>query len=38
LHHFDSVEAAKAFFANPELRVAMRKGGVKGEPRIEFYE
>jgi beta-glucosidase len=35
---FDSVEAARAFFANPELRDAMQRGGVLGEPRIEFYE
>jgi heme-degrading monooxygenase HmoA len=38
LHYFDSVEAARAFFANPELRDAMQRGGVLGEPRIEFYE
>lgn len=38
IHEFDSVAAAQAFFANPELLAAMRQGGVKGEPRIEFYE
>ncbi|MDQ6754825.1 MAG: cyclase [Actinomycetota bacterium] len=38
LHYFDSVDAARAFFANPELADAMRRGGVQGEPRIEFYE
>jgi heme-degrading monooxygenase HmoA len=38
LHYFDSVDAARAFFANPELRDAMQRGGVQGEPRIEFFE
>lgn len=38
IHEFDSVATAQAFFANPELLAAMRQGGVKGEPRIEFYE
>jgi uncharacterized protein (DUF1330 family) len=38
IHEFDSVETARAFFANPELRAAMQRGGVKGEPRIEFFD
>jgi uncharacterized protein (DUF1330 family) len=38
IHEFNSVETAREFFANPELRDAMVRGGVKGEPRIEFYE
>ncbi len=38
LHYFDSVEKAQAFFANPELQEAMKRGGVIGQPRIEFYE
>ncbi len=38
LHYFDSIDAARAFFANPELADAMRRSGVQGEPRIEFYE
>jgi len=38
IHHFDSVETARSFFANPELLQAMQRGGVKGEPRIEFYD
>jgi heme-degrading monooxygenase HmoA len=38
LHYFDTVDAAKAFFANPELKDAMQRGGVQGEPRIEFFE
>ena len=38
LHYFDSVDAAKAFFANPELQDAMKRGGIQGEPRIEFFE
>jgi heme-degrading monooxygenase HmoA len=38
LHYFDSVDAARAFFANPDLRDAMQRGGVEGEPRIEYFE
>ena len=38
LRYFDTVDAAKAFFANPELKDAMQRGGVQGEPRIEFFE
>jgi uncharacterized protein (DUF1330 family) len=38
IHHFDSVEKARDFFANPELLEAMQRAGVKGEPRIEFYD
>jgi len=38
IHEFDSVETARAFFADPELHAAMQRGGVKGEPRIEFYD
>jgi uncharacterized protein (DUF1330 family) len=38
IHEFNSVETAREFFANPELRDAMVRGGVKGEPRIEFYD
>jgi hypothetical protein len=32
------LEIARRFFANPDLRDAMVRGGVKGEPRIEFFE
>ena len=38
IHEFDSVETARAFFANPELLAATQHGGVEGEPRIEFYD
>jgi len=38
IHHFTTVDAARGFFANPELGDAMRRAGVVGEPRIEFYE
>ena len=38
IHEFDSMENARAFFANPGLRDAMVRGGVKGEPRIEFFD
>lgn len=38
IHEFDSIDTARASFANPQLRDAMQRGGVKGEPRIEFCE
>jgi len=38
IHQFDTIETAQAFFTNPELGAAMQQGGVKGEPRIEFFE
>ena len=38
IHEFDSMETARSFFATPELKDAMVRGGVKGEPRIEFFE
>lgn len=38
IHHFDSVEMARAFFAGDDLREAMQRGGVQGKPRIEFFE
>jgi uncharacterized protein (DUF1330 family) len=38
IHQFDSLDTARAFFANPDLRDAMARGGVKGEPRIEFFD
>jgi quinol monooxygenase YgiN len=38
LHSFDSMAAAEAFVASPELREAMQKAGVEGMPRIEFFE
>ena len=38
IHHFDSLAAARTFFSDPELRDAMHRGGVKGEPRIEFFD
>jgi uncharacterized protein (DUF1330 family) len=38
LHEFDTVEQARAFFADPELQEAMQRAGVQGRPRIEFYE
>ena len=33
---FDSMEAAKAFSASPELREAMQAAGVTGEPTVWF--
>ena len=35
---FESVESAKAFLDNPELKTKMGKAGVIGALRIEFYE
>ena len=36
IHEFHSMEQAKAFAALPELKTAMQKGGVKGEPQIWY--
>jgi quinol monooxygenase YgiN len=38
IHHFGDVETAKAFFASPDLKDAMQRAGVQGEPRIEYFE
>jgi len=38
IHGFASVEDAEAFFALTELREAMQRGGVEGEPQIQIYE
>jgi hypothetical protein len=38
IHHFNTIGEARTFFDNPGLKDAMQQGGVKGEPRIEFYE
>jgi hypothetical protein len=38
IHHFDNVETAKAFFGRKDLKEAMQRGGVQGEPRIEIFE
>lgn len=38
LHEFGTLDEARAFFAAPELQDAMRRAGVRGQPRIEFYE
>ena len=38
LHSFRTMAEAEAFIANPELREAMQRGGVEGEPRLEFFE
>jgi len=38
IHHFATIEAARGFFANPELGEVLRRAGVAGQPRIEFYE
>jgi quinol monooxygenase YgiN len=33
-HDFDDVETARAFFSSPELRDAMMRAGVEGEPTL----
>jgi heme-degrading monooxygenase HmoA len=38
VHEFDSLDHARRFFADPQLRDAMQRGGVIGEPRIEFFD
>ena len=38
LHTFDSVEAAEAFFSNPDLAEKMKQSGVIGRPQIDIYE
>jgi len=35
---FQSVDAAKSFVENPDLRDAMDRAGVTSPPRIEMYE
>ena len=35
-HHFDSMEAAKAFMASPKLHDAMQTAGVQGPPNAWF--
>ncbi|MEV7647093.1 hypothetical protein [Arthrobacter sp. NPDC089319] len=37
LHYFDSVDQARAFTTLPELKDAIQRAGVQGEPRFEFY-
>jgi hypothetical protein len=38
IHHFDNIETARAFFGRDDLRDAMQRGGVQGEPRVELFE
>ena len=38
LHSFRTMAEAEAFVANPELRAAMQRAGVEGEPRLEFFD
>ena len=37
-HDFPTVAQADAFVADPDLRVAMERGGVSVAPRIEIFE
>jgi hypothetical protein len=38
IHGFESVDAARAFVQNTELKGAMAQAGVSGAPRIELFE
>ena len=35
-HHFESMDAAKAFMGSDRLREVMQRGGVQGEPTVWF--
>jgi uncharacterized protein (UPF0264 family) len=37
-HDFDDAASAKAFLGNTELKEAMQRGGVEGEPTVWFAE
>jgi hypothetical protein len=37
-HRFPTMADAESFLTSQELRDAMRRAGVEGAPRIEFYE
>jgi heme-degrading monooxygenase HmoA len=38
-HTFDDIESAKAFFAMPELKEGMAKGGVEADTfKVAFYD
>ena len=38
VHGFDTVEDARTFLQNEELKAAMAQAGVTGPPRIEIFE
>jgi hypothetical protein len=38
LHEWDSLDNARAMFANPELKKAMDQAAVIGEPEVFFLE
>lgn len=38
IHPFDNVATARAFFGRSDLRDAMQRGGVQGEPHVELFE
>ena len=35
-HDFDSADAARSFASSSELREAMQRAGVRGEPQVWF--
>ena len=36
-HDFPTIEQARVFVEDPELKALMDRAGVAGPPRIEFY-
>ena len=38
LHEFPTLDAARSFAGDPNLKAAMDRAGVAGPPRIEFYD
>ena len=38
IHHFNNVETARSFFGRDDLREALQRSGVQGEPRVELFE
>jgi hypothetical protein len=35
---FDSLDTLRSFASDPQLKEAMQRAGVQGQPRIEIYE
>ncbi|MFC9772563.1 MULTISPECIES: hypothetical protein [unclassified Pseudarthrobacter] len=38
IHHFADLDTARAFFGRADLKEAMERGGVQGQPRVELFE
>lgn len=37
LHHFATAAQARGFLTNRQIKAAMQRAGVEGEPRVEIY-